>query len=229
MKKEAKYTLLLLVTLGTVLAACKKSEVIGADISFIAAYNASTTATGLKFLIDGEPINSSSLAPGQKSTYYGVYQGLWTTEAVPTNSTKTYKRDMTFTAGEHNSLFVIGPKDSLDYFIIKDDPNIRDLNKVKIKFLNLCPDAGTLSLEMQLLGNISKFPASAYKSYSDYQNFNGGLVYTLTLRNSATNAVIGTPVTAEFTQGKIYTVWARGSLKGILDTERLAIQISEVN
>jgi hypothetical protein len=229
MKKEAKYTLLLLSIITSILFACKKTGVIGNDISFVAAYNASTGSTGINFLIDGQAINTSILAQGQKSTYYGVYEGMWNTEVVPTGSTTTFKRDLTFTAGERNSLFVIGQKDTLDYFIIKDDLNVRDLNKVKVKFLNLCRNSGTLTLEVQLLGTISEFPGYAYKAFSDYQNFNGGLIYTLTMRNTSTKAVVGTPITAEFTQGKIYTVWARGSVNATLQIERPTIQISEVN
>lgn len=227
--RNIKYTLLILSIFSSLQFACKKSEVIGEDISFVAAYNASTGSTGINFLIDGHPINTSLLAQGQKTTYYGVYQGLWSTEVAPTGSKSTFKRDLTFTAGEHNSLFVIGKKDTLDYFIIKDDLNVRDLTKVKVKFLNLCLNSSTLTLEIQLLGSVSTFPNYAYKAFSDYQNLNGGLVYTLTLRNTGTNIVVGTPITAEFTQGKVYTVWARGILNAAQEIEKPAIQISEVN
>jgi hypothetical protein len=227
--RNRKYILLMLSIFSSLQFACKKSEVIGADISFVAAYNASTGSTGINFLIDGHAINTSLLAQGQKTTYYGVYQGIWNTEVVPTGSTGTFKRDLTFNAGEHNSLFVTGRKDTLDYFIIKDDLSVRDLAKVKVKFLNLCLNSGTLTLEIQLLGSVSTFPNYAYKAFSDYQNLNGGLVYTLTLRNTSTNVVVGTPITAEFTQGKIYTVWARGILNAAQEIEKPAIQISEVN
>jgi hypothetical protein len=230
MSKNQKQLLILLTFFSIIGFSCKKTEVIGSDISFISVCNATNDVTGLNFLINGEPISSSTLAIGQKTVYYGVYQGVWSTEAIPsTTPTTTLKKDLTFTAGEHNSLFVIGPGTAMDYFFIKDDINIKDPNKVKIKFLNLSPNAGTLNLEISLLGTVTKFPGFAYKQFSDYQSFNAGTIYTLTLKDSVTNTTVGTPVTMTFIQGKVYTVWARGSVDATVETEKLSLQLSEVN
>jgi hypothetical protein len=230
MFNHQKGILVLLTFICLIGYSCKKTEVIGSDISFISVYNATTNVTALNFLINGESISTSTLAIGQKTLYYGVYEGVWSTEAIPSNNTATeLKRDLTFTAGEHNSLFVIGPADSLDYFIIKDDINIKNPNQVKIKFLNLSANAGTLTLEIALQSKVNSFPNFGYKEFSDYQSFNGGLTYTLTLKDSLTNNTVGTPVTAEFIQGKVYTVWAKGTVGAIVEAERLGIQISEVN
>jgi hypothetical protein len=230
MSKYHKSLLLLLTFFSICFASCKKTESYGSDISFIAVYNATTNATGLTFLINEESVGASSLAIGQKAPYYGVYQGVWSTQAIPSSSTGTaLTKDMTFIAGEHNSLFIIGPADSLDYFIIKDDPNVKDPNQVKIKFLNMSPNAGTLKLEISLLGTVNTFSGLPYKAFSDYQSFNAGTIYTITLRDSATNNIVGTPVTQTFTQGKVYTVWAKGTLGATVEAEKLGIQISEVN
>lgn len=223
-------TLLFLTALILSIVSCKKNAAIGTDISFISVYNATTNVGSLNFLVNGESIGASSLAIGQKATYYGVYEGLWSTEVIPnTSNGVSLKRDMTFIAGEHNSLFIIGSADSLDYFIIKDDNNIKDPSKVKIKYLNLAPNAGTLSLEVALLGTVTKFPALSYEGFSDYKDFNAGTIYTLTLKDNVTNAIVGTPVTAEFVQGKVYTAWVRGSVDATVEAEKIAIQISEVN
>jgi hypothetical protein len=229
MLRLPKYFLLLITSIALFTNSCKKDEPLGADISFIAIYNATTNATGLNFLINNESI-TSTLVIGQKAIYYGVYAGVWGTQAIPSNSSsKAFTQDLTFTAGEHNSLFVVGPVDTLSYFIIKDDLSIKDPSHVKIKFLNLSPNSGTLSLEMQILGTVSKFTGKAFKEFSDYQSFNAGTIYTLTLKNNVTNATVGTPITAEFVQGKVYTVWARGTINTQVEAQRLAIQISEVN
>ncbi|MDB5019673.1 MAG: hypothetical protein JWQ28_800 [Pedobacter sp.] len=230
MSKRCISLLLLLTSFSILIGSCKKNEIIGSDISFISVYNASNNATSLNFLINGESIGASALTIGQKSLYYGVYEGVWSTEAIPSGTTgKTLVKDLTFVAGEHNSLFVIGPADSLDYFTIKDDINVKDPNQVKIKFLNLSPNAGSLNLEIALLGTVTSFPGLGYKQFSDYRSFNAGTIYTLTLKDSVTNNIVGMPVTAEFIQGKVYTVWAKGSLDATVESEKLGIQISELN
>lgn len=229
MTRSTLLFLLLFAVILSTLSSCKKSEDIGTDISFISVYNATTNVSSLNFQINSEAIGASSLGIGQKSVYYGVYSGLWSTEAIVGGGTSSFKKDMTFVAGEHNSLFVIGSADAIDYFIIADDINSKDPNRVKIKFLNLSAYPGALTLDIQLLNNVISFPNQAYKSFTDYQTLNGGTVYTLTLKDAATNSTIGTPVTSEFRQGKMYTIWAKGTPNAAVEAQRLGIQISEVN
>lgn len=234
MTRLRKSRLILLAALIVIFASCKKENVSG-DISFIAVYNASPNATAIDFSILVDPntkikINQGLLALGQKTTYYGVYQGTWATEVVPSSSPKSVlSRTLTLVGNENSSVFVVGPKDTLDYFIIKDDLTIRDPNRAKLKFLNLAPDAGPLYLQIQVLSTITPFPTREYKTFTDYQSFDGGIIYTLTLRNAATNAVVGTPVTSQFAPGKLYTIWAKGSLTATTEAERIGIQISEMN
>jgi hypothetical protein len=211
------------------MSSCKKSEDIGTDISFISIYNATTNVSSLNFLINSEAVGASSLGIGQKSVYYGVYAGVWSTEAILGSGTSSFKKEMTFVAGEHNSLFVIGAADSIEYFIIPDDINAKDPNRAKIKFLNLSAYPGPLTLEIQLLNNILSFPNQPYKSFTDYQSLNAGAIYTITLKNATTNSTIGTPITAEFRQGKMYTIWAKGTPNATIEAQRLGLQISEVN
>lgn len=228
--KISKHSLLLLFTVFIAsLSSCKKSEDLGTDISFISIYNATTNVSSLNFLVNSEAIGASNLGIGQKSVYYGVYAGVWSTEAVLGSGTSSIKKDMTFVAGERNSLFVIGRVDSVDYFIIADDINAKDPNRAKIKFLNLSAYPGPLTLEIQLLNNVFTFPNQAYKSFTDYQSLNAGTIYTLTLKDAATNATIGTPITSEFRQGRMYTIWAKGTPNATIEAQRLGLQISEVN
>jgi hypothetical protein len=229
MKKPLAALLILGVIFLTLLNSCKKSEDIGTDISFISIYNATTNVSSLNFLINSEAVGASSLGIGQKSVYYGVYAGIWATEAIAGSGTSSFKKDLTFVAGEHNSLFVIGSADSLEYFTIADDINAKDPNKAKIKFLNLSAYPGALTLEIQLLNNVTSFPNQAYKGFTDYQSLNAGTIYTLTLKDAATNTNIGTPITSEFSQGKMYTIWAKGTPNATIEAQRLGLQISEVN
>lgn len=235
MTTPGKSSRILLAALILFFASCKKESVNGGDISFVSVYNASPDATAIDFSIITEEstkikINQGLLTLGQKTTYYGVYEGTWTTEVIPSGSPNSvFTRALTLTGREYVSLFVVGPKDALDYFIINDDVTIRDPNRAKLKFLNLAPDAGSLYLEVQVLSTITPFPTREYKTYSDYQSFDGGIIYTLTLKNAGTNTVVGTPVTSQFSPGKLYTIWAKGSITATTEATRVGIQISEMN
>jgi hypothetical protein len=233
MTTPGKRALILLIVLTVFLSACKKESVSGLDISFISVYNASPNSTSIDFSIvtvDNGKVSPGLLTLGQKTTYYGVYQGTWATEVFPSsNPSSVFTQDLTLNGKEYISLFVVGPKDSLDYFIVKDDLSIKDPNRAKLKFLNLAPDAGSLYLEVQVLSTITPFETLAYKALTDYQAFDGGIIYTLTLRSAATKAVVGTPVTAQFSPGKLYTIWAKGSATATAEAERIGIQVSEMN
>jgi hypothetical protein len=230
MIQPGKYSIIILSLLTIFLTSCKKEAAADGDIAFISVYNASPNATTIDFTIDNRRISPGVLTLGQKSTYYGVYEGTWATEVIPSSSPTTgLKRDLALSGGEYISLFVVGPKDALDYFVVNDDITIKDPNRAKIKFLNLSPDAGSVYLEVQILNTVTPFETLAYKASSPFQSFDGGIIYTLTLKQATTNTVVGTPITSQFSPGKLYTVWAKGSVASTTEAERVGIQISEMN
>ncbi len=235
MTRSEKSILILVSALIAFFTSCKKESLGGGDIAFIAVYNASPDATAIDFSIVGDnntriKINQGLLTLGQKTTYYGVYQGTWATEVIPSSSTSSvFRSSLTLAGNEYTSVFVAGPKEALNYFIIKDDLTIRDQNRARLKFLNLAPDAGSLYLEVQVLSTITPFPTREYKTYTDFQSFDGGIIYTLTLKSATTDAVVGTPVTSQFSPGKLYTIWAKGSATVTTEAGRIGIQISEMN
>jgi hypothetical protein len=213
------------------LTGCKKDADLNRTTSFISVNNASLISLNFNIYEPGnekdkEQVNDAVLQRGSSTGYVGVYDGTWILEAILTDSTSMkLTREQKLNGNEYISLFVIKP-DSLDFFMIKDDLNERNADRPKIKFLNLSPDAGALSLEMTLLSANKSFPGINYKTFTPYQEIDEKSSYHISLKNSA-NAVL-IEADQSFTRGKLYTIWTTGLIKPPLIAQRLQMHITEV-
>jgi len=225
MKKLVPFPLLFVALfLSIFFAGCEKETDPGNDIAYISIHNATNAA--LNFFIGQRKVNDAALARGSSTSYVGVYEGTWTTEAILSDSAaSTLERVLKLTGNENTSIFVIKP-DTLDYFMIKDDLNERNTARPKIKFLNLSPDAGTLSLEFELLNDTRTFPGVAYKAYTAYQEFDEKSSYQIRLYGSSTQPLVESE--QSFDRGKLYTIWVTGSLNTTIEAQQLRIHITEV-
>jgi hypothetical protein len=207
------------------ISSCKKEAGTSNDISYLSINNA--TLSALQFTIRAVPV-SSGLARGASSGYLGVYEGAWDMKATLSDSAaSTITRNVQFKGDEYKSLFVVRP-DSLDFFVIDDDLTIRDPNRAKIKFLNLSPNASSLTLELSLLNVVKSFSDIKYKGFSPYQDFDEKSTYAITLKNHSANDAIILELEENFEKGKIYTIWTTGLLNSTVTAQRLTLHITEV-
>jgi hypothetical protein len=213
------------VLLSFSLSSCKKEPGTSNDISYLSINNA--TLSPLQFTIRAVPV-STGLARGASSGYLGVYEGAWDIKATLSDSaSSTLTRNVQFNGSEYKSLFVVRP-DSLRFFVIDDDLTVRDPNRAKIKFLNLSPDAKSLTLEMSLLNVTKTFSDQKYQTFSPYQDFDEKSTYAITVKNHSANDAVVFEDEENFEKGKIYTIWTTGFLNTTVTAQRLTLHITEV-
>jgi len=231
--KNFKTQLLLLLSLFIVSLAisCKKEADLGGDIAYVAVYNAIPAATGLTFYIDSKPINgTTTLLFGGNTGYAGVYQGTYSSQTVIAgSSTSLAPVSVSFEGKVSRSLFLTGTPTAVGYFWITDDITQVNADKPKVRFLNMSSDAGTLILEVQLLGTKTTFSDRAYQQFTGYTELTAGTEYTINLIDKATNASVATTIRATFVKGKLYTIWAKGLKGATVDGQQLALQVSLQN
>ncbi len=227
MKKSLSAILIATVLFGCFLiSSCKKDVALSRTISYVSINNAAISS--LTFSIGGEQVSNTPILRGISSGYVGVYEGLWPAVAALSDSANsTLSKTLDLKGNVYTSIFVINP-DTLQYFTITDDLSERDPNRAKIKFLNLSPDAVSLSLEMQLLNTNKIFEDVKYKSYSAYQDFDEKSSYSIVLRNRAANNSVILEVAANFDKGKLYTIWTTGTLNAAVPANRITLHITEV-
>ncbi len=226
MKKPISYVLILTLAIFCfLLGSCKKDPNLSRPISFLAVYNA--TSNVLNFKIGARDENSAAIQRGNSSGYIGVYEGRWLLEASLNDNPPTRKSiNADLIGDELQSIFVLR-SDSLEFFSIKDDLNLRNPARAMVKFLNLSPDATSLTLEMELLSNTTLFSDVKYKSPTGYQDFDEKSSYNINLKNHATGDVL-IDTNRVFDRGKLYTIWTTGRLDGTTTANRLNLHITEV-
>jgi hypothetical protein len=212
--------------LGFLLGSCKKDANLSRPISFVAVYNATTNP--LTFEIGGKDENSSAIPAGGATAYIGVYEGQWNYLAALTSDPPvTATTNVNLVGNEHQSIFVLR-SDSLEFYTLKDDLSIRNPNRALVRFINLSPDAASLTLQLVLLNTSPTFENVGFKAPTAYQEFDEKTSYTVTLRNGVTGTDVLPETAYTFERGKMYTIWSSGNLAGTTATDRIKLTLTEM-
>jgi len=226
-----KKTFLIIPILATafmclLLNSCKKSEDYSRPISFLSVYNA--TNAQLNFKIGEEDRYSTALGTGTSSGYIGVYEGTWPLLAtLAGNPPVQASVQANLVGNDVQSLFVLR-SDSLEFYTIKDDLNIRNPDRPLVKFLNLSPDTDGLTLTMTLLNSPIAFENVKCKQPSAYQALDEKSSYIINLITSNNNQNVVEETSFAFEKGKIYTIWTTGLLNGTTAADQIRMVITEV-
>jgi hypothetical protein len=209
------------------LGSCKKDASLSRPISFVAIHNA--TASSLNFKIGGQDENSSAIAAGRFTGYIGVYEGQWDYEATLLTDTPVIANaTVNLVGNEHHSIFVLQNNNALELFTIKDDLSVRNPNRALVKFINLSPDAESLTLELELLNNRPTFSEAKFKVPTDYQEFDEKTSYTVKLKNGLTGNDLLPETSFAFERGKMYTIWVSGRMSVTTGAGALRLNLTEM-
>lgn len=210
-------------------SACKHNDgdyVNTPAIAALSVVNAYPNTNPLDFYL-GERVNNTGLSFGQNIQYFRAYEGKREASIAVTGTTTTLlKKSIDLQAGNYYSLYIIGDKtETLDYLLIKDVATAVGNGKIKIRFINLSPDAPALNLVVD--DNTTKFENIAYKANTEFKDVAAIDKSTLTLKNAVTGAEVGIKLSDyKFTAGRIYTVWAKGLLGATTDANKLTLQVT---
>lgn len=127
-------------------------------------------------------------------------------------------QDIYLNPQRYYSFFIAEKRSNEDraYVAIEDNMKRPAKEKIKLRFLNMIPDTLRLDLRTQFsTDTISKvsFSNAAFKSVSTFQEFKAGTYTFEALKAGQQDTVIKTQ-TVTFEEGKIYTIWVGGLLKG---------------
>lgn len=213
--------------LGTAVlfSACKNDmEYNGPEVAAMAVVNAYPNTNTLDFFVGGQKVNNTGLAFGQKLGYFQAYEGPKSIDVSYTGTaTSLFNKSVNLKPSIYHSLYIVGSTpQTLDYLVIEDDPTAPPANKAKIRFINLSPDAGALNLE--LVGDTTKFEDRAYKAYTMFKPVDAKKT-NFVLRDKSSNAIKASLDTVTLTTGKTYTIWAKGLNAGT-DVTKLSIAVT---
>jgi hypothetical protein len=230
-KYNYKLFALLTMALSIMVFSCNKvhidTQTYSATINTVNAVAA--PAVDLKVNFTGLDIQYSPVQTLGFYTYDGLFVNGLLTYAVPADreiplkvvlsndsSKILFNKPAAFDAGSSHTLFVTGTLQQPEGILVDDALPLHRDSTVGIRFINLSPDAGTISINLSGEAPGSTASNLAYKSYTDFILFPAKAeneYYFFEIRDSVTGNVI-TELFFDVARMRNETVMMRGTLYG---------------
>ncbi|WP_113660565.1 DUF4397 domain-containing protein [Pedobacter nanyangensis] len=180
------------------------------QVSGLNVIQASPTTELLDVYVDNSRATATDFEFGNKIGYLSAYAGnriFNVTKKGSATSLKSITHNLKPQVGY--SLFVANTLANIELLMLEDDLAKPATGKAKVRFVNLSPDGGSLSLNVggaatDLVTN------KAFKEFSAFEAVDATQSVTLNIKNATSGAIEATIADAKFEDGKIYTIYAKG-------------------
>ena len=192
------------------LSSCKKEEEKLPDGAYVRFINASPTLGTFNIFFDNNILNTAAIPFGGTVSYALYAAGAHTVKyTTATNSSSVLTKQISLTANQIHSAYLIDKDAKLDLLLVVDDASVTSTTKAFVKFINLSPDAPALNLDVKSGANLVK--DKTYKTGSAYIQIDPK-TYDFDIKDSASGAVKTTLTGVEMVAGRYYTIISRGLL-----------------
>jgi hypothetical protein len=174
--------------------------------------HASPNAPAVDLLVDNAVAGSGLAFPGN-TAYLPVDAGTRNVKVnVAGTSTTVINADLPLAANTDYSVFAVDSVSKISTVVLIDNLATPAAGKAHVRFVHLSPNAPAVNIT--LTNGTIVFGSKAFKQATDFTPLDAG-TYDLQVRDAATNntVVLNLPGIA-LTNGKIYTVFAKGFLGG---------------
>ena len=177
--------------------------------------NASPDAGAIDIAFNDVKLNSKPLSYTENTAYNLIDAGIKkVVTTFPPNIVEELSIPMLLKTKKVYSVFFagrVGNRTSV-YVATEDNLSNPDKGKSKYRFINLSPNSSTLDLRLAndsiLVSNIP------FGSASDFNQIKAG-TYSLRLVSRDTSIKVNANLNFTLTNGKVYTFWAKGLVKGL--------------
>jgi len=177
----------------------------------VMAIHASPDAPGVDLLVDGN-IAGTNLQFPNNTAYLGVASGTHNIKVnVTGTSTTVINASPDLGAGINYSVFAIDSVSKISALVLTDDLTAPASGKAHVRFVHLSPNAP--AVDVAVTGGPVLFSNVSFKGYSAFTPVTAG-TYDLEVRLAGTSTVVLPLPGITLTNGKIYTVFARGFAGG---------------
>lgn len=180
------------------------------QVSGLNIIQASPTLDLLDVYVDNTRATASDFEFGNKIGYLSAYSGNRAFN-VTKKGNSTSLKSLTYNLKPQlgYSLFVANTLANIELLMLEDDLTKPATGKAKIRFVNLSPDGGSLSLNV---GGAATDLATnkAFKEFSTFEAVDATQSVTLNIKNATSGAIEATIPGVKLEDGKIYTVYAKG-------------------
>jgi hypothetical protein len=188
----------------------------------VAFNNFSPGNDGLKFYSNGEAVHNGSLNYGQN---FGFWRGEVGIHALTVNSGSTVldTLNLTISPDRFYSVFAVNTPGNTELIGFEEQFIVPNTGKAAIRFFQLSPDAPTLKVSIS--GETANLGTYEFKQASGYMEINEVLNKKMYLIDYNTNDTIFSK-NMNFTNGRLYSVVAKGLVNSTSDLHNLDIQVT---
>lgn len=189
------------------------------QVSGLNVIQASPTTELLDVYVDNSKTNQNvDFEFGNKIGYLSAYSGNRVFNVTKKNNLTSLKSlQYTLKPQLGYSLFVANTLENIELLMLEDNLEKPAAGKAKIRFVNLSPDGGALSLNVN--GAATDLATNkAFKEFSTFEAVDAAESTTLNIKNATSGAVETTLTGVKLEDGKIYTVYAKGLKANAGDT-----------
>jgi hypothetical protein len=126
---------------------------------------------------------------------------------------------------KYYSLFVVDAAPSPNFLFVEDVIAAPAANKARVRFVNLNPEAGALSLIANSGADTLLFDNIAYKTATPFTDLSGTKSYKFEIKSGATSKAIVQNI--EIKSNGTYTIWANGLENTTNDSLKTAIKVNQ--
>ncbi|RRN77414.1 DUF4397 domain-containing protein [Pseudoxanthomonas sp. SGD-10] len=229
----AKFAILGIAAVG--LSSCLKNkgpEYVAPDAAGLSVFNALPTTEGVDFVTSSQGLIYGPLNYSFRLNYYSEYASAPITLAFyktgRTTSADTIRTMRTTLAKDtYHSLFLIGTPNAPEVMLVKDTLTAPANGRVNIRFVNLSPDAGSLTLRAREASGTQDTVLYSNYAFKKISKFTDLPAKTYKLELVEGNDVKGTLESHTFTTGKTYTIWAKGLESSANNDLKVSIKVNE--
>jgi hypothetical protein len=173
--------------------------------------HASPDAPGVDLLVDNM-IAGSNLTFPNSTGYLDVTSGTRNIKVnVTGTSTTALQANLTLDANKNYSVFAVNNVSSIEAIVLEDNLAAPASGKAHVRFLHLSPNAP--AVDITLTDGTVVFGNKAFKEYTAFTPLDAG-TYNLQVRLAGTSTVVLDLPNITLSNGKIYTVFAKGLVGG---------------
>lgn len=177
--------------------------------------HASPDAPGVDLLIDDAVINTAPLEFPSNTGYLEVMPGTRNIKVNASGTTTTViNADLVLAANMNYSIFAVDFLADITPIVLEDDLTTPAAGKAHVRFLHLSPDAP--AVDITLTDGTIVFGNNEFKQATDFTPLDA-TTYDLQVRLAGTSTVVLELPNITLEDGKIYTVFAKGSVNGTAD------------
>lgn len=198
-----------------IVQSCKKTSDFNnnpaAGIAYVSVVHAAPKTGSLDFSFDKNRIPLNFFNYTDRVGYLNTFQGPRKFYVYPKGSSDTLiTKSITITEQKNYTIFIADTGSKMDAVLIRDSSRAPGSDSVRIRLVNMSPDAGSLDLYLEN-ANTPVITGIPYKTAADFVSLKAANNIMLEVRASGTTATLArSALRMNLVSGNYYTVWTTG-------------------